>query len=429
MGVHTLESLLQDALSLSGIDCKVEKYSPISLRKSLLQSGVDCNVPDLHLSWIAGHKNMFSKKAYVNSAGTHHKTAERVIHRKLFHNVKSGYEKEMDKVEAECLSRSSENRRDVNTDQVKPKDILIDCTNKESGELKRKLTPVSHGQNVPGDGDEGAEGRNVSNKLFNQAQFQQIEYQQGVPNVPFNNNGYKYSGGYHPYQQYSSPLQMMPPVPFFQYPQYPHYPQYPQYPHTPSPYGFSPHLGLTQPGFLPPQMFPYQHPIISQRPETVTTTNNASDTRYVQNGNYIQIAKEMLPVDENLITDSVARNVEMDESVIVEEKKTNSDELVQVGKSVSNLTTKKKSKSKKEEIDYCTEGEAPPLSTESVSKTKQSKKENKIQDVNKVTAANLRNIKASILPTNSVNIGDVFFHKLSGYPHWPVLVTDINNAG
>ena len=57
MGINMIEALLKDALEGAGIDCKTEKYSAISLRKLMLQSGVDCQVPDLHLSWLAGHKS------------------------------------------------------------------------------------------------------------------------------------------------------------------------------------------------------------------------------------------------------------------------------------------------------------------------------------------------------------------------------------
>ena len=89
MGIHMLEKLVMDALKAAGVDCKLEKYSAISLRKSMLQSGVDCNVPDLHLSRLAGHKALVSKKAYVNSAGLHHQTTGRVIHRQLYHGVRS----------------------------------------------------------------------------------------------------------------------------------------------------------------------------------------------------------------------------------------------------------------------------------------------------------------------------------------------------
>ena len=111
MGVHMLESLVTVALQAAGVDCKLEKYSAISLRKSMLQSGVDCNVPDLHLSRLAGHKALVSKKAYVNSAGVHHKTTGRVIHRQLFHGVNRGYEKEMRDVEAVDVESSSEDER------------------------------------------------------------------------------------------------------------------------------------------------------------------------------------------------------------------------------------------------------------------------------------------------------------------------------
>ena len=104
MGVNMLERLVTDALETAGIDCKLHKYSAISLRKSMLQSGVDCNVPDLHLSRLAGHKALVSKKAYVNSAGLHHKTTGRVIHRQLFHGLNRGYEKEMRDVDVEGRS-------------------------------------------------------------------------------------------------------------------------------------------------------------------------------------------------------------------------------------------------------------------------------------------------------------------------------------
>ena len=107
MGIHTIESLITNALEAAGVNCKIQKYSAISLRKSMLQSGVDCNVPDLHLSRLAGHKALVSKKAYVNSAGLHHKTTGRVIHRQLFHNVNRGYDHEMRAADASG-GRSSE---------------------------------------------------------------------------------------------------------------------------------------------------------------------------------------------------------------------------------------------------------------------------------------------------------------------------------
>ena len=116
MGIHMLESLLTGALEAAGVDCKLQKYSAISLRKSMLQSGVDCNVPDLHLSRLAGHKALVSKKSYINSAGVHHKTTGRVIHRQLFHGVNRGYDKEMRDVvavdaESGAESSSSEDER------------------------------------------------------------------------------------------------------------------------------------------------------------------------------------------------------------------------------------------------------------------------------------------------------------------------------
>jgi hypothetical protein len=131
MGIHMLESLLTVALEAAGVDCKLEKYSAISLRKSMLQSGVDCNVPDLHLSRLAGHKALVSKKAYGNSAGVHHKTTGRVIHRQLFHGVNRGYEKEM---------------RDVAVDDESGAESS--SSEDEMGESKKKIPAISPGERI-----------------------------------------------------------------------------------------------------------------------------------------------------------------------------------------------------------------------------------------------------------------------------------------
>ena len=95
MGVHTVKALLTDALELAGIDCKVHRYSAISLRKAMLQSGVDCGVPDMHLSRLAGHKSLVSKKDYIRSSGPAHEASSLSIRRNLFHNVNKGYDEEM----------------------------------------------------------------------------------------------------------------------------------------------------------------------------------------------------------------------------------------------------------------------------------------------------------------------------------------------
>ena len=95
MGIHMLQGLLTTALELAGIDCKVEKYSAISLRKSMLQSGVDCEVPDMHLSRLAGHKSLISKRAYIRCADQAHKASSLAIRRNLYHGSGGGYAEEM----------------------------------------------------------------------------------------------------------------------------------------------------------------------------------------------------------------------------------------------------------------------------------------------------------------------------------------------
>jgi hypothetical protein len=117
-GINTLQSLLSDALEAAGIDCKAEKYSAMSMRKALLQTGVDCNVPDLHLSRLAGHKNSFSKSAYVKSAGLHHKTAARVIQRKLFQGEDDGYARGMATVASEDVQKQGGSRDEQQGDSI-----------------------------------------------------------------------------------------------------------------------------------------------------------------------------------------------------------------------------------------------------------------------------------------------------------------------
>jgi hypothetical protein len=117
MGIHTLESLLNNALELAGVNCKTEKYSAISLRKAMLQSSSDCDVPDLHISRIAGHKSLASKKKYINSAGVAHRTTSRVVHRQMFHMKNAGYSKEMRNVINEEKSKVfNEDRRSSSSD-------------------------------------------------------------------------------------------------------------------------------------------------------------------------------------------------------------------------------------------------------------------------------------------------------------------------
>ena len=113
MGKHKLESLVTDALSAAGIDCKLEKYSAISTRKALLQGGVDAGVPDTHLSRLAGHKSVNSKGEYISSKGNAHKAAVLSIQRRNFGLKSRNYAREFEKYEQEASYKSSVLRGEI----------------------------------------------------------------------------------------------------------------------------------------------------------------------------------------------------------------------------------------------------------------------------------------------------------------------------
>ena len=119
MGDHTLEKLVTNAMTKAGVDCKLEKYSAISTRKCLMQSGVDCGVPDVHISRLAGHKSVLSKGNYIASKGNAHQASVRVIQRKMFSGKDCDYSSEFQKLEEQDVvekrkprSRSRKKRRD-----------------------------------------------------------------------------------------------------------------------------------------------------------------------------------------------------------------------------------------------------------------------------------------------------------------------------
>ena len=75
MGVNTIASLLKKAMEALGIDCKKEKISSYSARKTLIQSGADSLTPGAFVSKMAGQKNLASKLDYLRNKETTHKAA------------------------------------------------------------------------------------------------------------------------------------------------------------------------------------------------------------------------------------------------------------------------------------------------------------------------------------------------------------------
>ena len=46
-----MAKLLINALEKSGVDCKAEKYTATSARKTMMDGGLDAGIPEVLLSW------------------------------------------------------------------------------------------------------------------------------------------------------------------------------------------------------------------------------------------------------------------------------------------------------------------------------------------------------------------------------------------
>ena len=99
MGVNVLGNLAIKALKDVGVDCKLERYSGISTRKCQMQLGIDAGVPDIHLSRLAGHKSVISKKDYISSKGNAHKAGQLAISRRSAGLKGQNYEEEFRELE------------------------------------------------------------------------------------------------------------------------------------------------------------------------------------------------------------------------------------------------------------------------------------------------------------------------------------------
>ena len=98
MGVNKIAVLLKSAMTSVGVDCKKQKVSSYSARKTMLQSGADSLLPGAFLSKMAGQKSLESKLAYLTNKETTHKAASLCISRQAtgindsndFHDVYMG---------------------------------------------------------------------------------------------------------------------------------------------------------------------------------------------------------------------------------------------------------------------------------------------------------------------------------------------------
>ena len=80
-GKHSIEKMLINSLTLSGIDCKKEKYTATSTRKSMMDGGQDAGIPETILGRKAGHRSEHSKRSYIQNKDITHRATNIVLSR------------------------------------------------------------------------------------------------------------------------------------------------------------------------------------------------------------------------------------------------------------------------------------------------------------------------------------------------------------
>merc|ERR1719186_2370428 len=73
--------MLINSLTLSGIDCKKEKYTATSTRKSMMDGGQDAGIPETILGRKAGHRSDHSKRSYIQNKDITHRATNIVLSR------------------------------------------------------------------------------------------------------------------------------------------------------------------------------------------------------------------------------------------------------------------------------------------------------------------------------------------------------------
>ena len=81
MGKHTIAKLLFNALQKSGVDCKAEKYTATSARKTMLDGGLDAGIPEVLLGRKAGHRTDKSKNSYIKNKDVTHRATNITLSR------------------------------------------------------------------------------------------------------------------------------------------------------------------------------------------------------------------------------------------------------------------------------------------------------------------------------------------------------------
>ena len=81
MGRHTVAKLLINALEKSGVDCKAEKYTATSARKTMMDGGLDAGIPEVLLGRKAGHRTDKSKNSYIQNKDITHRATNIVLSR------------------------------------------------------------------------------------------------------------------------------------------------------------------------------------------------------------------------------------------------------------------------------------------------------------------------------------------------------------
>ena len=81
MGRHTMAKLLINALEKSGVDCKAEKYTATSARKTMMDGGLDAGIPEVLLERKAGQRTDKAKNSYIQNKDVTHRATNITLSR------------------------------------------------------------------------------------------------------------------------------------------------------------------------------------------------------------------------------------------------------------------------------------------------------------------------------------------------------------
>ena len=119
MGINTISKLFKEVCEKVGLNPLKDKISATSIRKGMVQNGVEADVPGPFLSKMLGQKNIDSKLEYLKTKDVSHKAASLSINRRMSGKSTAAFSfgKIFKKInEQEKVSEGKENKCDESSD-------------------------------------------------------------------------------------------------------------------------------------------------------------------------------------------------------------------------------------------------------------------------------------------------------------------------